>query len=179
MRHALIRHPNTPCSAVTAIDVEIARGPGGLLALDYVVSGAAGATVPAYPAPASRKRKDELWLATCFEAFVKPAGSEAYWELNLAPSWDWQAYGLSGYRAGRHPAGEIAAPPVTGRQGPDTWDLLAEWTLTGVPDDRPWRIGLAAVIRDLQGGISYWALRHAPDKPDFHHADAFALELTP
>ncbi|MBI3061386.1 MAG: hypothetical protein HYY83_05345 [Deltaproteobacteria bacterium] len=27
------------------------------------------------------------------------------------------------------------------------------------------------------GTISYWALKHPPGKPDFHHPDAFALEI--
>jgi hypothetical protein len=179
MRHALIRHPDTPASAVTAIAVEVTRGPGGTLALHYFVSGAAGAVVPAYPSPATRKRKDELWLETCFEAFVKPAGGEAYWEFNLAPNWDWQAYGLTGYRQGRHPAGAIAVPVVSGHYGTAAWDVRAEWTLNGVPDNDLWHLALAAVVRDANGAISYWALRHAPGKPDFHHADAFALDLTP
>ena len=42
-----------------------------------------------------------------------------------------------------------------------------------------WRLGLSAVIEDTSGGKSYWALAHPPGKPDFHHADCFALELPP
>ena len=38
-------------------------------------------------------------------------------------------------------------------------------------------LGLSAVIEDDAGTLSYWALRHPPGKPDFHHPDAFALEL--
>jgi hypothetical protein len=29
----------------------------------------------------------------------------------------------------------------------------------------------------LSGALSYWALRHPPGKPDFHHPAGFALEL--
>jgi hypothetical protein len=32
-------------------------------------------------------------------------------------------------------------------------------------------------VEDRSGSLSYWALRHAAGKPDFHHPDAFALEL--
>jgi hypothetical protein len=35
------------------------------------------------------------------------------------------------------------------------------------------------VIEDQSGGVSYWALAHPPGKPDFHHADGFALEFSP
>ena len=38
-------------------------------------------------------------------------------------------------------------------------------------------LGLSAVIEDRDGALSYWALRHPAGKPDFHHADAFALAL--
>ena len=40
------------------------------------------------------------------------------------------------------------------------------------------KIALAAVIEDRDGRLSYWALRHAPGKPDFHHPSAFALEVS-
>jgi hypothetical protein len=40
------------------------------------------------------------------------------------------------------------------------------------------RIGLSAVI-EASDGLSYWALRHRTDKPDFHDADGFALLLEP
>jgi len=39
------------------------------------------------------------------------------------------------------------------------------------------RISLTAVIEDTSGRIAYWALKHAPDKPDFHHAAGFILEV--
>ena len=38
---------------------------------------------------------------------------------------------------------------------------------------------LSAVIEEADGTKSYWALAHAPGKPDFHHADGFALEMPP
>jgi hypothetical protein len=46
-----------------------------------------------------------------------------------------------------------------------------------VSDAQALRVGLAAVIEEKSGALSYWALRHAPGKPDFHHPDAFALTL--
>jgi hypothetical protein len=40
------------------------------------------------------------------------------------------------------------------------------------------RIGLSAVI-EASDGLSYWAIHHPSDKPDFHNADGFALLLEP
>jgi hypothetical protein len=38
-------------------------------------------------------------------------------------------------------------------------------------------VALSAVIEDNRGMLSYWALKHPPGKPDFHHRDGFALEI--
>jgi hypothetical protein len=35
------------------------------------------------------------------------------------------------------------------------------------------------VIEETNGNKSYWALAHPAGKPDFHHADGFAYELSP
>ncbi len=40
------------------------------------------------------------------------------------------------------------------------------------------KLALSAVVEDDSGTLSYWALKHAPGKPDFHHSDGFVLELT-
>lgn len=178
MRHVLHPHPDFSCTAVSGIAVDVSRGAAGGLLVHYYISGDSGLVVPSLLSPATRQRADELWRHTCFEAFVKPAGGEAYWEFNVVPSWDWQVYALSGYRAGRRPAEDIGTPSVEGRYGRDRWELRAHWALAGiVPDNGLWRIGLCAVIEDKDGAISYWALQHPPGQPDFHHASAFALEL--
>ena len=39
------------------------------------------------------------------------------------------------------------------------------------------RLGLAAVIEDKAQVLSYWALKHPAEKPDFHHAGSFVVEL--
>jgi hypothetical protein len=38
-------------------------------------------------------------------------------------------------------------------------------------------VALCVVIEELDGALSYWALRHPAPRPDFHHADGFALEI--
>jgi hypothetical protein len=48
-----------------------------------------------------------------------------------------------------------------------------------LPRESSWRLGLSAVIEETNGNKTYWALVHPPGKPDFHHKDAFAYELSP
>src|SRR2546422_3089437 len=39
-------------------------------------------------------------------------------------------------------------------------------------------LALAAVVGDENGALSYWALKHPPGKPDFHHPHARSEEHT-
>jgi hypothetical protein len=38
-------------------------------------------------------------------------------------------------------------------------------------------LGLTAVIEDRAQVLSYWALAHASEKPDFHRAESFVAAL--
>jgi hypothetical protein len=43
----------------------------------------------------------------------------------------------------------------------------------------PLAVALSAVVEERDGTLSYWARRHPPGRPDFHHAEAFADRLEP
>lgn len=124
-------------------------------------------------------RQDDLWKHTCCEAFVwTPSG---YYEFNFAPSGDWAAYRFTGYREGMSKP-ELVAPVAEASRHGDSWRLDAFVNLLSIPglaDDVPVRLGLSAVLEMKDGGLSYWALAHPSDKPDFHHPDSFALTLPP
>jgi hypothetical protein len=181
MLHLLKPHPDFPCPAVTSIAVEVERGEDRALALRYVLTGRIAEL--AIPAATSSRRADELWRHTCFEAFLRPEDGpehgEAYFEFNLAPSTEWAAYRLSGYREGLAPVADIAAPRIEVETTGDRLILTAAIDLSAAPElaHAPWRLGLSAVIEAADGSKAYWALAHAAGKPDFHHPDCFALRL--
>ncbi len=167
MSHPLLIHPDFHCAVLDALTVDVERLGQQGLRLRYGVqglsfSGRAGA------------RTDELWRRTCLEAFVKVRGAAAYRELNLAPSGAWAAYRFDGYRAGMADA-DIGAPALAAA---GAGVVAATWTLD-LPADAVWAVGVTAVIEDRDGALSYWSLRHPAGRPDFHHADGFALELAP
>lgn len=114
------------------------------------------------PARRAARFADGLWRHTCFEVFIARKGSRAYREYNFSPSGEWAAYGFSSYRK---PSGRKIARPRWNRR---VATIEARGHL---------RIGVSAVIEERNGALSYWALRHAPGGPDFHHRRAFALEL--
>ena len=168
MRRTLIRHPDFPCQALSGLEVEAARPEPQRLVVRYRLLDANG--MLAFP-PASGGRQDGLWKHTCLEAFVAAAG-RGYRELNLSPGGAWAAYRFEGRRQGMAQAG--IGPPAVERDGGS--GFLAAWDLD-LPPDAPWRVGVAAVIEEAGGRLSYWALRHPAGQPDFHDPDCFVLEL--
>ena len=119
-------------------------------------------------------RADELWQATCFEAFLRRPGEEGYREWNFAPSGQWAAYDLAGYRDGRTDA-DVAAPYVRMEDNFTWWTLGAT---IAVPADGAWELGLSAILEERDGTKSYWALAHLDeDEPDFHAPSCFAARL--
>jgi hypothetical protein len=179
MRRALELHPDTPCEAVTGIEVDVARPSPGILELHYYLRGRVGdLALPPVAAPA---RRDGLWQHSCFEAFLRSQRGGAYYEFNFAPTTEWAAYRLGGYRSGMHPADMIPPWLEAGGNG-QSYELRASLALESLPDLAPdsiWQLGLSAVIEEASGRKSYWALAHPPGDPDFHHPACFALELPP
>ncbi|HEY0340900.1 MAG TPA: DOMON-like domain-containing protein, partial [Steroidobacteraceae bacterium] len=123
-----------------------------------------------------------LWQQTCFEAFIGIDGSPGYYELNFSPARQWAIYRFNGYREGMSPTDVTVPPELDVRRCDDRLELeavirLSELAMLDV--GRTLKLALTAVVQDNSGTLSYWALKHAPGKPDFHHADGFVLELTP
>jgi hypothetical protein len=135
-------------------------------------------------APASRfvmpeaeeaQRMDELWKTTCFEAFLRAEGEDAYREWNFAPSGNWAAYDFESYRDGKSEA-EVAEPYVRLEDNMTWWAIGA--TINAAAEI-PWQLGLSAVLEEKDGTKSYWALAHGEgDKPDFHAPACFAARLS-
>ncbi|HEX8300188.1 MAG TPA: GIY-YIG nuclease family protein [Sphingomonas sp.] len=122
-------------------------------------------------AQAVSKRADGLWEHTCFELFVQPAGGLEYFEFNFSPSTQWAAYRLEDYRTGMSDLA-IDAPAIERLD----YGVRVTIDLGRLPPGN-WQIGLSAVIEELDGTKSYWALAHPPGAPDFHDPACFALEL--
>jgi hypothetical protein len=175
----LTSHPQFASNAADHVEVAIDRGAGGVLTLSYVVTGRiAGLKTPPRAAPT---RVEGLWEHTCFEVFLRAPGAPTYYEFNLAPSSQWAALAFTGYRE-RAADPETPAPFIDAEGGKTRFELRATLDVGGLadlPPDGPWRVGLSAVLEADDRTKAYWALAHPPGRPDFHHADAFALSLPP
>jgi hypothetical protein len=171
VRRLLTAHPDFPSQAVCCVEIEIAQAAPGAASLTYIVTGDIGAVV--LPAPAPARRTDELWRATCFEAFLRPEPGEAYLEFNFAPSTQWAAYRFNGYRAGMAP---LDIPPLDIDVHRDAKRLELR---VAIPAAAPSRLAVSAILEEAGGRKSYWALAHPPGRPDFHHAAGFVASPPP
>ena len=162
---ALSPHPDTPCAALRSIEVVVEQASAHLLAVTFGLEGNIDAL--RIPAPRAPRIADGLWRHTCCEIFI--AHAAGYREYNLSPSGEWAAYEFRAYRDGG-PV-QTRAPGIRVARSERRLQLAAQVEAAGR------RIAIAAVIEAADGSLSYWALRHAPGKPDFHHPSAFALEL--
>ena len=76
---------------------------------------------------------------------------------------------------------ELLRPPLIEVTSHDAgFEVRASLALEPLPDlleSAKWFLGASAVIEEVSGNKSYWALAHPPGKPDFHQAHCFIHEL--
>ena len=178
---ALMCHPSSPLPHVRALSVRTDWLSDNQLALHYRLEGDLDQL--RLPAPRRSAPTDGLWQHTCFEAFVKHGDTRAYLELNLSPSTQWGIYGFDDYRRGMQPRAPQHPPEIVCRRREDLLETDVTVHLEGLFAEHTrvegLRLGVAAVLEDRRGQLSYWALAHPSERPDFHHADSFILSLPP
>jgi hypothetical protein len=173
---ALRCHPATACTVIQRIDVELHRTES-TLELRYRAEGDFDRVL--VPGTATARRAHELWRQTCFEAFVRSAGAEAYIELNFSPSSEWAIYRFVGYRQSM--TAVDSTPPrisVHRENGVLLLDAVVDLVLLHeLAGDGKLDVALSAVIEDSTRSLSYWALAHPSPMPDFHHAGGFVMRV--
>lgn len=172
----LVCHRETPCPTVRSL-VATLDYRSNHLRLRYCLTG--NLALLRIPTPQTPVAGDRLWAHTCFEAFTAAAAGNAYREWNFSPSGQWAQYAFSGYREraiANDAGGRIAAPVIDVHVSSDLLELDARIGLPPLDCARV-AIGISAVVEHIDGGLSYWALRHPSMQPDFHHREGFALTL--
>ena len=175
--HPLLPHPTSLAGAVREFGVAVFRPSPVELNLEFRLRGdLSQIRIPESRVPV---RTDGLWRHTCFEAFIALGEGPGYWEYNFSPSGAWAAYHFSAYREGMATLLKGAPPNMTVDLSVDS--LVARvhidlfWLLRTAT--APLRLGVSSVIEDQARVLSYWALKHPAEKPDFHHAESLVLPL--
>lgn len=172
--HVLQPHPSVAAPSGLQIEFDCTQRADGSLSLRYRLEGEIADL--RLPAPlASPGPADGLWQHSCCELFVTEEG-DAYREFNFSPSGEWAAYAFSGYRQ-RVAWQPTAAPQI--RCSTNTAGIELRVELPGVllPTTTKFHLSATAVIETRGGALSYWALHHAGERPDFHRRESFVLTL--
>jgi len=170
----LTRHQGCTAAGVDAVDVHVSPHPAGGLSLRYRLHGDRRRL--RLPAPAGAGPADGLWQHTCCEFFVAVPGAAAYREFNFSPSGQWAAYSFRAYREpDEGPPVITTAPSLIVRRFDAGVELTATLPAAALPAAERLTCGLAVVVEDGDGSLSYWALQHPAARPDFHRRDGFTL----
>ncbi len=149
---------------------------GRHLHIDYRVTQAGDLTIPARSAAPSRR--DNLWQGTCAELFVG-AADQHYREFNFSPSGDWAAYDFHDYRERAADLPVVLAPAIEVACVDDQLTIAVRIACDDLPaPPAACRLGITLVLADGAGRLSYWALAHPAEKPDFHDRRGFILPGT-
>ncbi|MFO1256441.1 MAG: GIY-YIG nuclease family protein [Sphingomonadaceae bacterium] len=169
---SLLPHPQTPAASVRNLTARV-RAADGLAWLTFEATPAASLKLPGRSSP---RRTDGLWQSTCFELFVGCQQAD-YREFNFSPSGEWAAYRFAKYRGGMADLPMQIEPHINMQTLGDCFQLSVSLDARILQGARA--MGLSAVIEELDGTRSYWALAHPPGQPDFHHPACFAATLPP
>jgi hypothetical protein len=168
--HPLRAHPSAPPAPDLSLAAQAGAGAGDL-ALNFRLEG----DVSRLRFGSASGRQEGLWRHSCFEAFLAPVGAPGYLEFNFTPSGAWAAYEFEARRLGMR-ALDLPRPPVIAAQrGDRRVELTVQFPLPR--RTAAWRLGLAAVLEDELGAMSYWALAHGGSEPDFHDPAGLQLEI--
>ena len=159
-----------------AVQAQMACLPQQQLQLIFTLNDPESRVNWASPAPFP-VRQDFLWEQTCFEAFVRPSGLQAYTELNFTPRNHWAAYRFDSYRTPSRtpPVHEdrvwIHKSEVHHHQLRFVFDLSQLYA-----PGQMLNIGLCAVLNHPPHQFkTYWAMSHATSsEPDFHRTACWA-----
>jgi hypothetical protein len=133
-----------------------------------------------FPSPiANPTRKDDLWKTTCFEFFIAVKNSAGYWEFNLSPSGEWNAYVMDAYRqVNMKEEMRVQRMPFTVQKDAESFSLDGDLDLSAcITEESLIEVGIASVIKTNDGRESFWALTHPQAVADFHLRNNFILEF--
>ena len=151
---------------------------GNKLFLHYEVNGEIDQILLSSKA-SSPSRTEDLWRATCFEFFLAVPDRPEYWEFNLSPSGDWNAYKMDAYRSvGFREETAFTKLPFVLRKTDNKLSIDISVDLSSIlPTNQPVQVGISAIIQTVDGSESYWALAHPGAQADFHLRESFILTM--
>lgn len=178
--------PFTPTDIKIQLTGSIHLDQNNHLHINYILTGDIdNIAIPQFSTQPSRQ--DNLWENTCFEFFLGQPNNSVYWEFNLSPTGDWNIYHFDNYREGMQPETAFDRLPFSIEQVSDRLNLSLTLDLNPIfPNPSNLEVAITAVVKSLnrnisekiRENISYWAVSHLGQVPDFHLRNSFTIYLT-
>lgn len=165
-----LRLISSPPTAALEVDAKLEVQPEGFL-LTFEMTGKGVDTIIFKEPSAKPVRKNELWKETCFECFFAVGGLSQYFEFNGSTSGDWALYSFDDYRQGMKEV-SLSSNPKLLRFEKAEGKTICQWHIPYFTKAILSNASITAVIKS-GAEVSYWALKHAGDKPDFHLRESF------
>ncbi|MDO8281189.1 MAG: DOMON-like domain-containing protein [Thermodesulfovibrionia bacterium] len=165
-------------SGLSGIDITVSiERSSNKLTVSYSLTGDISELV--IPAPTDLpERSNAIWEETCFELFIGLKNSDNYWEFNISPAGHWNVYRFSSYREGRQEEPAFTSLPFKVSIHHNALLLSLELDLDKIKlTDEKLNAGISAVIKHRDSRMTYWALTHTKERPDFHNKESFIIEL--
>lgn len=179
----LVPHACGGAGPVRTLTVSGALQRSGSLTIEFQLAAELRA-IRMVPLVCQPQRRNELWRHTCFELFARYGNEPRYCEFNFSPAGDWAAYAFDDYRGVRRDAEQppiIVSVQTTGLEQirlRARMDLRSAFAIdTATLQFASWRLNCAAVIENIDGSLSYWAVHHPQAQPDFHDTEGFRIAL--
>lgn len=124
------------------------------------------------------ERVIKLWEKTCFELFIKNERNE-YMEFNFSPVFEWNAFFFPKKGDPLTEWQKIKSVKTDILDSLEVFKVIVEISKADFPEnffEGP-TAGITSVIKEKNGNLSYWALSHEDQRPNFHHFDSFKYKF--
>jgi hypothetical protein len=132
----------------------------------------------------NHQRQMKLWEKTCFELFLKHAEHEDYLEFNFSPLFEWNSFYFPHKGAPLKEFEAVEKIKIDILRSSDVFQLIAEIESQNLPrhfqkasSEGKLLAGITTVLKEKNLRMSYWALAHKDQKPNFHHFDSFIYKF--
>lgn len=149
---------------------------GDLVALEFTISNLIDSII--LP---SRKNKPQrtigLWNATCFELFLKNRGANEYVEFNFSPTHDWNCFKFQNQNDELKEWIQVKKVEITSFRDANLYQLKAVFLKSQLPSNfqnvERLLFSTTTVLKHSDDSLSYWAIKHTDNRPNFHHPESF------
>lgn len=117
-----------------------------------------------------RARIIKLWEKSCFELFMKDTNG-SYIEFNFSPVFEWNAFYFVKKGDELKEYLKMDTVKIDVLLSDEVFHLIVEIDKNKFPNaffDSALEVGMTSVLKEKNGSLSYWAIKHCDSKPNFH-----------